>query len=305
MPQWRFEGPFHAHHITDYVRCSGGFYLKQALGEKPEHASPKMLYGSALHRAIRMFHENGNARDGGMMGLLTEAWTVEEKRLEDEGVPVLWSDTDGRAEMLAEGETILAYYARANVGCEVVLAEAEFEVEIAGYPFAGRIDQVRIQDAPDGPEMWLVDFKLGTQSPKQIELDLSYQLSIYTLALMRGAFASCQPSLFPDRICYYALRDHLPLKRKSVRNGVERQPGEERGPAMYFTSRSMEDILVAEQNIGRVCAAIRRNEFFPEPGPMSCGMCHVQEACKAHIAPDQLSASERRRLVSALGEEDE
>ena len=98
------------------------------------------------------------------------------------------------------------------------------------------------------------------------------------------------PDGIPDEIWYYQLKDHLPYKRRYK----DRKAGEERGPAIYRTYRTEEDLAYLEKDLCRVCQAIRFNIFFRAPSQVgSCnGFCRFKDVCLGEMETPTLSQSQ-------------
>jgi hypothetical protein len=223
------------------------------------------------------------------------------------------------------GEIFIGYVDDKRNHVELLLNEVHFEVEVKGtgkgYLFHGYIDQVR--EMPDG-QLFLVDLKSGKGRPNDFLLQLDFQLSLYALACQKGRFRSkgsngemspwFEINRRPDQIAIARLRDYSVYKKNQFAPTVKcpdktkvKNPetgrmvirdipnpkyadgykkGDRQGPVFYRTDRSEFDLRQAEVDLARVCASIRRREFFRRPAATgSCiGFCRYTAECTAERA---------------------
>ncbi len=304
----RFDRAFHASDLRAYLACPRAFWLKEFMSQPPERRSVKMLHGSAMHCAIKRLHEDWNADP---KQTYLAALNQHEFEGKEKDIPVAWDASDkDRDELANEAWAILENYKAKefNRECTIVLAEAEFKVSIGGYDFEGKVDQVRKCDLQNGGNLWLLDFKTGNSRPSQQFLDLDYQFGIYTAALRDGEFkvngTVSRPGCLPDRLAWYATYDHMPYQKKTTAKGVTHFAGDERGPAIYETKRTEQDLVALERDIKRVCGAIRMGTFPRNPSQITCAMCRWWDACKADRDEGSLSYSQGKRLAAAIAEEE-
>jgi hypothetical protein len=167
-----------------------------------------------------------------------------------------------------------------NQKASILAAEQPFRLDIGSYTFEGTFDQLRRVDGL----LVLVDFKSGDWRPAEDFLRRSYQLSLYAYAVWK------QVGQIPDEVWWYQLKDHLPYKRRYK----DKEVGEEKGPAIYKTYRTLEDMRCLEKDLKRVCQAIRFNMFFRAPAQLgTCnGFCRFKEVCLGEMEAPGLSRSQ-------------
>jgi len=273
----RFEGPFHHSDIALYLKCPRMFFYEKVQGIKPEYVTASAIFGSAIHRTIEDIHEY-RLTGADLIGrsLKYRLDQVEDETEEE----IQWRGEYG--DRFEEAMSYLSVYAskEVNRNAEIVASEQAFRAEIGPYAFEGTYDQLR----RDGDRLILVDFKSGDWRPSEDFLRRSYQLSLYAYAVW-AAYGQ-----IPDAVWWYQLKDHLPYKRAYK----GKKAGEERGPAIYETVRTQEDLEYLENDLRRVCQAIRFNIFFRSPAQVgSCnGFCRFKDECLGEMESPGLSRSQ-------------
>ncbi len=226
--------------IQNYERCPLQYKLSVdwALPTEPE---ANLLYGSAMHAALRDFV--AAVRTGGSMSdeAVVESFRAEfmKPRLADEFQRSLY---------IASGERQLkAFLASFREHPPKVLAtEKIFTTEIGGVAVQGRID--RIDAAEEG--VAIVDYKTG--SPRsQDHADDSLQLSLYAIAADRAL------GLKPHEVVFYNLEDNTRIA----------------------SSRTREELQDAEDKVRAAADGIRRSEFEPTTNPRTCESCPYYSLC--------------------------
>jgi len=184
-----------------------------------------------------------------------------------------------------------------NREAKIIYSMANFKFSVkpftATYHFAGSIDQLR--QNKDG-SLELIAFKSGRRRGHRLyELFLNYELSIYAYALFQGELSTDEagydwhkPEIIADYLSLYFLQDHYPYRRNGKKrdeggNLIAFRSGEERGGAIYRTTRSFERLKYIPQEIGRICAAIKRNDFFRMPNFLCQNSCSYRNYCQAGI----------------------
>jgi len=212
-------------------------------------------------------------------------------------------------------KTLEVYWSKPwNRECEILLAEAKFEVMIGPFKFAGRIDQLRRYTKSyefeniqiEAGEIHLNDFKTGESKITPGLLELGYQPSIYAWGLLHGSFiedSKKQPNFGGtkwnvDKICLYRTMDHLPYKKRTVvkLTGEIHEVGDERGPGMYLTTRCDKDFEAMITDLGYKCRQIVgphygtnklvkggafAREISYQNGTVICDTCDMLQECLA------------------------
>ena len=273
----RYEGPFHQSHIALYLKCPRMFYYEKVRGMKPEYVTASAIFGRGIHRAIEDIHGYRLGKEELIRRSLKYRLDQVVDETEEE---IQWRGE--YEERFEDAVTYLSVYASKEVNREarVLAAEQSFRLDIGSYTFEGTYDQLRNRD----DQLILVDFKSGDWRPSEDFLRRSYQLSLYAYAIWKEC------GRIPDEIWWYQLKDHLPYKRAYK----GKQAGEERGPAIYKTFRTEQDLAYLENDLRRVCQAIRFNMFFRSPSQVgSCnGFCRFKDECLGEMESPGLSRSQ-------------
>lgn len=294
MRKPRFDRPFRQSDISTYLICPRMFYFQEMLSIPQEYRSGAAIVGSAAHKVIARIHSEWLREDKEIGFALLDALEEEEKA---EDIPVFWKEGE-KDSRFDEAHVALTNYASKpfNQEADVLLSEGTFEVNIGRYPFTGTVDQVRVHDG----KLILVDFKLSDMKPSEEFLRRSYQLSIYTYAMAYGVFTDSRNGsqisfpTAPNEIWLYHLKDHCLYKRTSKYG----QAGSEKGPAVYKTRRTTEDLEYLEKDIARICGSIRRNIFFRNPSLVgSCnGFCRFQAVCLGEMEQPRITPAQMRAI---------
>ena len=155
-------------------------------------------------------------------------------------------------------------------------------------------------------------------SPADLALDLA--IDVQALALQRGIFPGLETSVsggrplnfWPDLHEVYFLEDLLPFESDAgpyVRDeagavlpcrlvetpcliGQRKQPcqglrkwctKQPRGPAAYPAVRPPGRLKEISKNLGRVCAAVRKADYYRSPGDLCLNHCPYPEACRTEL----------------------
>jgi len=257
----------------------------------------RAVVGVALHRVIKALHDEVRLLSQPLeVGRLLEDFYHQSwKSFYLRGIEV---HNDGFNSLEPYVEMLWGYMRREeNRETEVLLAEANYRFRITPYRttyyLEGSIDQLRRNW--DGT-LELVEFKSGRRrdySPFSMMLD--YQLSMHAFALYGGEFQLEGDGgwrvlkLIPNYLSLYFLQDHLPYrkngKRVDARDGrvVAYRKGEERGDGLYRTSRPLQRLQSIPKELGRVCAAIRRGEFYRRPSELCHKYCPFRGYCEREL----------------------
>jgi len=283
--------------IMAYCSCPRAFYYQRVRGMKRRFIDWRVVVGIALHRVIQTIHqERGYFSRLSVVGRLLEdfyhqAWESFYFR----GIKVRG---DGINSLEPYVEMLRGYMAlEGNREAEVLLAEVSYRFRIkpfrTTYYLQGSIDQLRRNR--DGT-LELIEFKSGRRrecSPFRLMLD--YQLSMHAYALYRGEFQVEVDggwralNLIPDYLSLYFLQDHLPYRRSGRKVDVNNnklvvyRKGEARGAGFYRTTRPLQRLQSISEELGRVCAAIRRGEFYRRPSELCQRYCPFEGYCKAEL----------------------
>lgn len=283
----------------------------EGLHPGPRFRYPKTVRGTVLHAAIDEIHRtHGFDR---LARTYLKFWRFEQRRKDE--APLNWRGED-RRKIIREGyEMIRGYFAQSeHREAHVVAAEAKFVVQVASkYWCVGTIDQVR--QIAGG--LQLLDFKSG-QVGSQEELDHSYQLGLYSLALLQGRLRILQDDgtykemkldQFPKSLGVIRLTDYVPLQKPMAREvqrlseakyyGVsigstiyprtEKNPqgnsrlvkGGPRGCGYYESRFDIDEIPLLERSLSNAISMIRLNRYF-FANSSACNFCpYAGAVCRA------------------------
>jgi DNA helicase-2/ATP-dependent DNA helicase PcrA len=233
--------------ISTYLECPLRYCLSH-VRQVPLPVSPVLMYGSALHHAIQVWHQHRTrglpiaSRD--VVAAYTEAWS-------NEG----FLTPAHEERMFAQGREALERFVRRDLATGIVpLAfESEFEFRVGLTRVSGRFD--RIDERAEG--IVLVDYKSsevddpGDAAQRARESARDGQLGLYALAYRetRGAL--------PARV-------ELDFVGSGVVGSADVQP---------------EHLDRALERIGTAAAGIRAARFEPTPAARTCGHCDYRHVC--------------------------
>jgi hypothetical protein len=245
----RFSGPYRQSLLKLYSECPRKFKLLNVDGiDAEKEKSVPLIVGSNVHRLIDLFHLRQ---------------------------PIDWHRSDIPFHAWEQIKELVNVYTKHNRGIEVMHSEVRFEFPINGYTITGTIDLVY---RDEHGRIVLRDIKTDATEPSADFLARDIQFSIYYLGAIQGL------GIQPDVLEWYHLRNLVPYKRTSTRNGVQYKPGEIRGDPSFIVMRRTEDISTIEKEIRCMIQGIRFNIFPMRPlkiGHMCpCNYCEVREYCQ-------------------------
>ena len=228
--------------IERYETCPLKFKLSRDW-RIPEEPHAAMLYGGAVHLALRHYYEAIRFEHPA-----TAAEVVQVFR--DEFAKAVIPDDYQRELYEAQGTQQLQDFVAAaeENQPDVVHTEQEFEIEVSDIKIRGRID--RIDRLPDG-SVRVVDYKTGKPRTEK-DADKSLQLSIYALAAAQK---------WSYRVGALALQN--------LGDGT-----------LSVTHRNARQLADAGEKVREAAAAIAAGEFEPKRG-FHCGWCGFRSLCPA------------------------
>ena len=285
--------------LNQYLFCPKSFQLEQIQGVHPVYQSHAALNGSVIHELLHRMHT-------GHWNLNPE-WMYDEvlHQLEFEGpeqpIPVDWSNRDDQVSRYREDavEIISNYRLKPyNQEARIILSETPFTVKIGRVEFIGTVDQIRKN--PDG-KLELIDFKSSARIPPEAALSSSYQLILYSLAMLYGNFHTPQGLIqflqLPDHATWYHLRNHIPYKRKTTVGDQVFQKGDEKpGDPRYRISITPDMIAAFRKDAGKIARAINEGIFPRVASTATCSLCKFSKACMQDKESDALSNRQQAEL---------
>lgn len=293
----RFNRPFRYSDIESYNHCPMKFYLQNSLNLKKKFISWQSVMGKAIKLSLWCIHQEEKyySYPEKLECLLISKYEELCQSFLEAGIEIREAIP---APFTSYIEMLEGYIKkRENSEAKIIYSKANFRFAIkpftTTYNFTGSIDQLRQNN--DGTTE-LVIFKSGRKSGhRAFELFMNYQLSICAYALFRGEISTDEgsltwhkPGIIPDYVSLYFLQDHLTYRRAyKKRDGagslITCSAGEEKGPVLYRSTRNPERLSYIPQELGRICAAIRRNDFFPRPNILCQKYCNYRDYCQAAI----------------------
>jgi len=251
MSAQRFKGPYRQSLLKLYSECPRKFKLLNVDGvEVEESKSVPLTVGQNVHRLINLFHKREQ---------------------------IDWSRGEIPYPVWEQVMELVNTYTNNNRALDVIHSEVTFEFPINGYSIAGTIDLI-YRDA-DG-KIVLRDIKTDSTEPSPGFLARDIQFSIYYLGAIRGL------GIVPDVLEWYHLRNLVPYKKTSVKNGVQFHAGDVRGNPSFAIERRKEDIPNIEKEIRYIIQGIRFNIFPMRPLKIGhicpCNFCQVVSYCTPH-----------------------
>ena len=285
--------------INQYLFCPKSFQLEHRQNCRPGYRSHAALNGSVIHELLHMVH-NGRWN-------LDPASTYDQiiHQLEFEGleklIPVDWNNREAEVEKYRDMAVEIINHYRLkpyNREARVVLSEAPFTVKVGRVTFTGTVDQIR--ENPDNT-LELIDYKTSQRVPPEAALASSYQLILYSLAMLYGTFHSPQgPVRFlqlPDHATWYHLRNHIPYKRKTtVGDRVFLKGDEKPGDPRHRISITPDMIDAFRKDVGKIARAINEGIFPRIASTANCSLCKFSKACMQEKESDALNNKQMTQL---------
>jgi len=285
--------------VNQFLFCPKSFELERLQNCRPGYRSHAALNGSVVHELLHLLHN-------GHWGL-NPASKYDEviHQMEFEGpehlIPVDWNNREVEVEKYRDMavEIINNYRQKPyNREARVILSEVQFTVKIGRVAFTGTVDQIR--ENPDGL-LELIDYKTSQRVPPEAALVGSYQLILYSLAMLYGTFHSPQgPVQFlqlPDHATWYHLRNHIPYRRKTtVGNRVFLKGDEKPGDPRHRISITPDMIAAFRKDVAKIARAIKEGIFPRVATTANCSLCKFSKACMQ----DKESCALSKRQISEL-----
>ena len=234
--------------IDSFLHCPLQYYFAH-VAHVPVPANPTLMYGSAIHHAIRVWHQH---RLKGLPIETRDVIAAYEAAWSSEGFLTLAHEE----RMQAQGREVLERFVRNDLaaGWKPVAVEAEFRFRYGNDQVIGRWD--RIDERPEG--IVLVDYKTsevdeeGRAEQKAKDSASGGQLGLYALA-------------------YRETRQVVPalLELHYVGSGT-----------VGAVAAEPEHLERARERIETAAAGIRAARFEATPSARTCGRCEFRQTCR-------------------------
>ena len=275
--------------IQPYEDCPKQFWYKEVLKVLPENQSATALTkGSMFHNIV----EDSAGRQ--IDGSAPEEYAALEKELEKR-----WGGEASRAylyEPLTKEEEdkdslrpaleSFSKWSKINPN-RIIFAECDFEIDIGGIPWKGKID--RLEETPEG-DLVIVDYKTGGKKKKIEKINESIQLNVYAIATN---IEKEKDMPFGNK-----LPDGMSLKGKKVTHASffypEKDADGDPDPTTGKASGQWFDYEITDEDMANTKAklegyveSLRNGEFDATPGEyMPCKWCDFKDIC-----PDSAATS--------------
>jgi len=285
--------------INQYLFCPKSFELEHLQHCRPGYRSHAALNGSVVHELLHLLHTGHWGLDP------ASKYDKVINRLEFEGpersIPVDCNNRDEEvSKYRADAVEIINQYRQKpyNREARVILSEAPFTAKIGRVEFTGTVDQIR--ENPDG-SLELLDYKSSQRVPPEAALTSSYQLILYSLAMLYGTFhtenSEVQFHQLPDHATWYHLRNHIPYRRKTtVGNRVFLKGDEKPGDPRHRISITPDMIAAFRKDVAKIARAIKEGIFPRVATTANCSLCKFSKACMQ----DKESCALSKRQISEL-----
>lgn len=157
--------------VNEFLRCPRKYHLHRRLGLEPEFCPSALLFGSAIHRALALFHQR---RLEGRSASLEELMQVFDECVGDESLPIRYRKGQDSETLQKKARSMLEHYlANAQPIGEVLAVEEGFRIHLSTFlPVVhGRIDLV---EQTENGGVLVTDFKTAgsrrTPDPDQLIL---------------------------------------------------------------------------------------------------------------------------------------
>jgi DNA helicase-2/ATP-dependent DNA helicase PcrA len=246
--------------IDMYERCPLQFKIAHDW-RLPGEAVAAMHFGSAMHSALKNYFDvvRSGKTPSSQEALIMFEQALAAMPVEEKVQRELYLQ-QGRAQLRAFVDSLTSAPA-----AHVLDTERSFRVEVGGTMVTGRVDRL---DSRGADVVAITDYKTG--SPRsQEDADDSLQLSLYALAAKRAW------NFDPQVLIFYNLETNVAVE----------------------TSRSPEQLRVAEERVRDVAQNIAAGIFDARPGAVKCRACPYRNLCPA--TEQKLYSIERTSFATA------
>jgi ATP-dependent helicase/DNAse subunit B len=256
-------GPLHlsASSLNDYHECPRRYYYKYVV-HIPEAVSFEARLGTAIHRALELFHQQHQRVHLGLLPELLERFEMEVRK-------VAFQNESEREQGLARGQQILTQYLtkEADRSASIRRMEVEKEFSLALGPdltLCGKIDRL---DWLDNGRVRIVDYKTGELKSRPDYLE-GFQMPTYAWAVMEALNRE------PESVEVIGLKK-LKQTAKGVCIDCQELPWDD-DSKYALTPARLEEL---KTQITAIVQGIRAGNFAAAPDEQRCGWCAYRLLC--------------------------
>ncbi|HEX7404837.1 MAG TPA: ATP-dependent DNA helicase [Candidatus Nanopelagicaceae bacterium] len=227
-----------------FTECGVKWFLERSGGTNGD--SPAQVLGSAIHAFAALLEEDPSLTEEDLVEKLRKAWNLIDPNTG-------WVSNAQLVRAIEMLHKFVKYHS--NSLNQVIGVEAEFQVVIGRAKIRGSVD--RLEVTVDG-DLFIVDFKTGSNPISKTDAITNKQMQAYQLAITEGGFANLHASRTS------AGAELVYLGYTSVDATVRSQPPVET------------DVVKGE--IESIAAGMSGNDFFATINKR-CNFCHVRSSC--------------------------
>ncbi|MGC4004077.1 MAG: PD-(D/E)XK nuclease family protein [Pirellulales bacterium] len=250
-PHWSYS------RISQYLRCPLQYYFERIVGIPRPFVLSNMLFGSAIHAGLAMYHRA--LQVGEVLGVTSlheeflATWSETEAKQ-----PISYSGGNGKHDLLAKSEALLATYLEEPPPEHILAVEARYMVplvnsrgEYLNKPLEAVLDLVCMDDTG----VIVQEFKTSSRRYGERELDTALQATCYTHTIEQRWGEV-------PRLEYVVLV-------KTQKPAVQR----------LSVGRSEYDFARLGDLVESVERAVAAEIFYPHESPLNCSGCPYRLEC--------------------------
>ena len=244
--------------INDYLSCSLLFKLGRVDKLKPDFTPDALEFGSVIHQALGWYYEAKKAGCKMPLQELLDIFDYFWKEAAEGRKDIKYKAGDSYETLLAKGKVLLkTYYENLPDDNFKVLAIEKpfsFEIDDIDIPLIGAIDLVEEDEAGT---IILTDFKTSGKSYSNADIDESFQLTVYNMAMKANGFKNKN----------ILLRFDVMVKTKIPKF------------EQHYTVRDEAQERKAEKTIQMAWEGITKGVFIPNAEAWKCKGCSYKSYC--------------------------
>jgi len=249
--------------VQDYLDCGMRYRLSRIERKPPECVHDSLVFGSVIHRALKLFHRErmiGNHLDTeDLLRGFEQFWREDaEDRPE-----IRWMEGACFESLLEHGRALLSVYHEhvPRDGFRVVAVEEPFSLSVEGIPvpLIGVIDLV---EEDSSGTIVVVDFKTTARACSTEEVNRSMQLTLYGMAVRSAGFEDREILVRFDCL----IKTRTPKFQQC------------------YSIRTPEDEVRAVRKIRHIWDGIVKGVFIPNDHSWKCTRCEFRGYCDTCVS---------------------